>query len=141
MKTVRLITCNNAMQAHIIQGALENEGIGSVLHNENFSALMSGYLSEIAGVDILVSVADYRQAFEILSRGGFVAGERKLCPCCGSPDIALKPKKGNRMRMALAVISSVLSAVPPGNNHWEYCCNSCNQQFDTPVANFEPQDA
>ena len=26
MKTVKLITCNDAMKAHILQGALENEG-------------------------------------------------------------------------------------------------------------------
>ena len=44
MKTVKLITCNDAAQAHIIQGALENEGIESILHNENFSTL---YLSLI----------------------------------------------------------------------------------------------
>ena len=37
MKTVKLITCNDAMKAHILQGALENEGIESILHNENFS--------------------------------------------------------------------------------------------------------
>ena len=30
MKTVKLITCNDAMKAHILQGALENEGIESV---------------------------------------------------------------------------------------------------------------
>ena len=33
MKTVKLITCNDAMKAHILQGALENEGIESILHN------------------------------------------------------------------------------------------------------------
>ena len=32
MKTVKLITCNDAMKAHILQGALENEGIESILH-------------------------------------------------------------------------------------------------------------
>ena len=30
MKTVKLITCNDAMKAHILQGALENEGIESI---------------------------------------------------------------------------------------------------------------
>jgi hypothetical protein len=29
MKTVKQITCNDAAQAHIIQGALENEGISN----------------------------------------------------------------------------------------------------------------
>lgn len=30
MKTVRLITCKDAMTAHILQGALENEGVESI---------------------------------------------------------------------------------------------------------------
>ena len=42
MKTVKLITCDEAFQAHIIQGALENEGIASVLHNENTSTVLRG---------------------------------------------------------------------------------------------------
>lgn len=29
MKTVKLITCNDAMKAHILQGALENEVWGT----------------------------------------------------------------------------------------------------------------
>lgn len=48
MKTVRLITCNDAVQAHILQGALENEGIDSLLHNENFSSLLKSYVSNIS---------------------------------------------------------------------------------------------
>lgn len=34
MKTVKLITCDDAFQAHVIQGALKNEGIASVLYGE-----------------------------------------------------------------------------------------------------------
>lgn len=49
MKTVKLITCNDAMKAHILQGALENEGIESILHNENFSTLYKSCVSSIAG--------------------------------------------------------------------------------------------
>lgn len=49
MKTVKLITCNDAMKAHILQGALENEGIESILHNENFSTLYKSCVSNIAG--------------------------------------------------------------------------------------------
>ena len=47
MKTVKLITCNDAMKAHILQGALENEGIESILHNENFSTLYKSCVSSI----------------------------------------------------------------------------------------------
>ena len=139
MKTLRLITCNDAMQAHIIQGALENEGIESVLHNENFSSLMKGYSSEIAGVDIMIVEKDYDKAFDILKNGGFIALERKLCPHCGSADITLKPKKDKKIKMFFAILSSVLLAIPPGNNHWEYRCNQCYERFETPVAEFEPE--
>ena len=53
MKTVKLITCDDAFQAHVIQGALKNEGIASVLHNENMSSVMRGYVRDVTGVDIL----------------------------------------------------------------------------------------
>ena len=67
MKTVKLITCNDAMKAHILQGALENEGIESILHNENFSTLYKSCVSNIAGVDILVADEDYENAVDALS--------------------------------------------------------------------------
>ena len=54
MKTVKLITCDDAFQAHVIQGALKNEGIASVLHNENMSSVMRGYVRDVTGVDIFV---------------------------------------------------------------------------------------
>ena len=47
MKTVKLITCDDAFQAHVIQGALKNEGIASVLHNENMSSVMRGYVRDM----------------------------------------------------------------------------------------------
>lgn len=50
MKTVKLITCDDAFQAHVIQGALKNEGIASVLHNENMSSVMRGYVRDVTGV-------------------------------------------------------------------------------------------
>lgn len=68
MKTVKLITCSDAAQAHIIQGALENEGISSLLHNENMSTLLRGYINDIAGVDVLVDEANYEAPFACWNR-------------------------------------------------------------------------
>lgn len=53
MKTVRLITCDSSFQARLILGALENEGIAGILHNENSSNILKGYINNI-GVDIFV---------------------------------------------------------------------------------------
>lgn len=122
MKTVKLITCNDAMEAHILQGALENEGIESVLHNENFSFLYRSYVSSIAGVDILVVDEDYDKAVRVLKQNQSWPEELTLCPCCGSSDIKLVLRKGKKLRAIGAAVLSMLAAAPPGSNHWEYTC-------------------
>ena len=93
MKTVKLITCNDAAQAHIIQGALENEGISSLLHNENMSTLLRGYINDIAGVDVLVDETDYEAAVRLLEQNEMIPEQLKYCPFCGSSDIKFVLKK------------------------------------------------
>ena len=39
MKTVILTSCNNSFEAKIIQGNLANEGIESMISNENYTSL------------------------------------------------------------------------------------------------------
>lgn len=136
MKTVKLITCDDAAQAHIVQGALENEGISSLLHNENMSTLLRGYVNDIAGVDILVSESDYDAAIRLLEKNQMIPEQLKYCPHCGSPDIKFVLKKQHRLRAILASIASMLAATPPGSNHWEYICNKCGTHFEKPVAEF-----
>ena len=114
MKTVKLITCNDAMKAHILQGALENEGIESILHNENFSTLYKSCVSSIAGVDILVADDDYEKAVQVLRDNQSWPEELTLCPYCGSSDIKFRLKKGQRLRAVGAAILSMLAAAPPG---------------------------
>ena len=134
MKTVKLITCNDAMKAHILQGALENEGIESILHNENFSTLYKSCVSNIAGVDILVGEKDYEEAISLLEQNQMIPEQLKYCPFCGSPDIKFVLRKGHRMRAVAAVIASLLASAAPGTNHWEYVCNQCKGRFEKPVA-------
>ena len=112
MKTVKLITCNDAMKAHILQGALENEGIESILHNENFSTLYKSCVSNIAGVDILVADEDYENAVQVLRDNDSWPEELTLCPYCGSSDIQLVLRKGKRWRALGAAIISALMVTP-----------------------------
>lgn len=135
MKTVKLITCDDAVKAHILQGALENEGIESMLCNENFSTLYKGTASSISGVDLLVVEEDYDKAVQVLRDNGSWQEELTLCPHCGSSDIRLTLKKGKRWRAIGAAILSALTATPSGNNHWNYTCNQCRKVFEIPVSN------
>lgn len=137
MKTVRLITCSDAAQAHIIQGALENEGIASLLHNENMSTVMRGYSSEITGVDVLVYEEDFNRAVDLLECNQMIPEQLKYCPCCGAQDIKFVLRHNHRIRAIVAAIFSMLAAAPPGTDHWEYVCKKCGAHFEKPVAKWE----
>ena len=134
MKTRKLITCDDAFRAHLIQGALENEGISSVLHNENTSAVLRGFQRDLAGVDIFVYEDDYEAALQVLAQNQMLPERLKFCPYCGSADICFCLKKRKRLRAVLAGVIAALAAAPPGTEHWEYVCNCCGARFDEPSA-------
>ena len=98
MKTVKLITCDDAFQAHVIQGALKNEGIASVLHNENMSSVMRGYVRDVTGVDIFVYEDEYDNALRLLERNQMIPEQLRYCPHCGSDEIKFVLKKSHRVR-------------------------------------------
>lgn len=135
MKLVKLITCDYATQAHIIRGALQNEGIDSMLRNENMATLMAGWqVNGLTGVDILVDEKDYEAAICLLEQNQMIPEQLRYCPFCGSPDIKFGLRKGHRIRAAAAALIALLTAAAPGTNHWEYICNRCKGRFEKPVA-------
>lgn len=125
------MTCNDAIQAHIIQGALENEGIESVLHNENFSTLLPGYANFMgAGVQIFVMDCDFDRAQEVLVRNE--AKGKSYCPHCNSTDIRLTLGKQKISKIFVAFLSTLL-LIPMGNIRSVYRCRQCKAEFDVPA--------
>lgn len=61
MKTCRLTTCASPVEAHLLQGRLEEEGIESFLGGE----IMSGY-PPMSGVSVFVSETDLEKARQLL---------------------------------------------------------------------------
>lgn len=112
---------------------MENEGIVSVLHNENMSNVMRGYGSEIAGVDVLVYEEDYDKALLLLEQNRMIPEQSRYCPHCGSDEIKFVLKKSHRVRAVVAAAISALSAAPPGTEYWEYVCSKCGTHFEKPV--------
>lgn len=65
-KTVELTICKNSWHAHVLQGALENVGIPSMLQNElSASVALQGMVN--AGIQIFVFEKDLERAKEILA--------------------------------------------------------------------------
>lgn len=66
MRTIRLTTCGNSYEAHLIKNSLEAEGIGCAIHNENMSNIFGGLISAFSGVDIFVYEDQVEKANEIM---------------------------------------------------------------------------
>jgi len=141
MKTVRLITCDGAFQARLIQGALENEGIASVLHNENTSNILRGYTPTISGVDIFVYEDDYERAMDLLERNQMIPEQLRYCPCCHSPHICYEQKMIHIFKAIIIALDNMITQHGRANPErlrstetGEYVCKDCGAHFETPVA-------
>ena len=68
MATIRLTTCDNAVEANMIKNLLTNEGITCFLTNENFTSLMPNYTGMMgAGIQIMIDEKDAEKASGFLA--------------------------------------------------------------------------
>ena len=87
MQTVTLTTCDNAAEAHLLQGALANAGIESVLTNEYTASTLPNLCGMMGmGVTVVVLAKDYDRARQLLNTLSPASGQ-PCCPYCGSTDI------------------------------------------------------
>ena len=131
-KTVRLMVCDDAVQAHIIQGALENEGIPSILHNENTASVLRGFTTTLTGVDIFVFESDLQRARDMVDANREESEKNSCCPYCKAHDIELVFRSKSWYKAVLATCLSIFCITPPGNNYYEYRCRQCGRRFDIP---------
>lgn len=66
-KIVKLKSCDNSFQAHLLKGKLENEGIPCSLSNENMNTLYGGINNTFTAVGVYVFEKDYDKAVEIMN--------------------------------------------------------------------------
>ncbi len=127
MNTAILTTCNNAVEANLIKGMLENNGIECFLTNENFSGLMPNYNGIMgSGVQVIIDENDMDRAKELISSQ--TKPDEIICPECGSPNTE-SSLGSNKIKKLLTIILSVFTGSPFGNIKNTYYCNDCNTEF------------
>ncbi|MDP3452712.1 MAG: DUF2007 domain-containing protein [Bacteroidales bacterium] len=126
MKTVRLMTCESSVEASLIKGRLENEGVKCFLTNENFSNLMPNFNQIMgSGVQIMIDEADLNRAVEILELN---KREELICPECGSHNIKTVLGKSSFTKIII-VILSLFSTTPINNIKGVNRCRDCKKEF------------
>ncbi len=127
MATIRLTTCDNAVEANMIKNLLTNEGITCFLTNENFTSLMPNYTGMMgAGIQIMIDEKDAEKA------SGFLAsrtGEAELtCPNCNSTNVTFGLGL-NQFKKIFFILLSALTFTPLSNLKNTFYCRDCKTEF------------
>ena len=118
-----LIAFNYPHEAHLVKGYLESNGIETLMKDELTTQVVNIYSSAIGGVKLLVRDSDFGQGIQLLKDGGYLneensksenkieivelnkATNKKICPFCGSDNIAVNSKPGILTTIVLAIIN------------------------------------
>lgn len=120
------MTCESPIEANIIKGRLENEGIRCFVTNENFSNLMPHYNRILgSGAEIMIDKDDYTKASEILELN---STKEVYCPNCNSNNIKISLGK-NWFKKLVIIMISLFSSVPFNNINSTYWCKDCKSEF------------
>jgi len=68
MKFIPLLASNDYIEAHILLGRLQNEGINCWLQNENMVTVFPALTNAVGGIRLMVEEAQAERATEILRR-------------------------------------------------------------------------
>ncbi len=120
------MTFDSPIEAHLVKGRLENEGIPCFVTNENFSNLMPHYNRILdSGVQLMIRETDYNKAVTLLE----LNKEKELvCPHCNSTNIKIFLGK-NWPQKVVVIIVSLFSFVPFNNINATYLCKDCRTEF------------
>ncbi len=120
------MTFDSPIEAHLVKGRLENEGIPCFVTNENFSNLMPHYNRILdSGVQLMIRETDYNKAVTLLE----LNKEKELvCPHCNSTNIKIFLGK-NWPQKVVVIIVSLFSFVPFNNINATYLCRDCRTEF------------
>jgi DNA-directed RNA polymerase subunit RPC12/RpoP len=130
MDFVFLESFDNYIDAHIVFGRLEEEGIRCWLKDENTATVTPFFSNAIGGIKLMVDKQQLEQAKELLSQFLQEKKSKLACPYCGSHNIELVPSK--KPLNLLGVIASWFggSYAISAENIWH--CYNCNKEFKEP---------
>ena len=114
----------NYVDAHIILGRLQEEGIDCWLKNENTTTIMPIWTTAIGGIQLMVNQTQFERASAFLAT--IVAEKRKnvLCPKCGSSEVEFintMRKPVNWLSAAATFFLGDFAVMPEQRYHCFHC--------------------
>jgi DNA-directed RNA polymerase subunit RPC12/RpoP len=131
MDFVLLESFDNYIDAHIVFGRMEEEGIRCWLKDENTVTVTPFFNNAVGGIKLMVDKEQQQQAKDLLIQFQQEKKSKLACPNCGSHDIELIPsKKPLNLLGAIATWFTSSYAIST-ENIWH--CYHCSKEFKEPV--------
>lgn len=132
MSFIAVETFTNYIDAHIILGRLQDEGIDCWLKNEATATIIPVWTTAIGGIQLMVSKEQFQRAGFVLEK---IAEEKKvnrLCPQCFSHNVEYINTIRKPVNWLSAFVTFFLGdfAMMPEQR---YHCFHCGAEFDKPL--------
>lgn len=136
MDFIPVAAYNNYVEANIILGRLQEEGIDCWLMDENTSTIMPVFTQAIGGIKLMVPEADVEKAKELINQFILEKKQSFICPFCKSSNIEFvsTPRKAVNWLGALStfLLGDYAMAVEK-----VYHCFDCKKEFKEPEENLQ----
>jgi predicted RNA-binding Zn-ribbon protein involved in translation (DUF1610 family) len=128
MEFVPVYSYTNYIDANIMLGRLESEGINCWLMDENTNTVNPIWGQAIGGIKIMVAKSDAERAVELLNQFRREQQAKTPCPNCGSVNVDLvsSPRKASTWIGAIFSFLFASYAVAPNK---VYHCFKCGHEF------------
>lgn len=128
-KLVLIQSFNNPIDAHIIKGLIESNGIETWLFDENIAYTNPVLTTAVGRIKLMVREEDVDEVLKILQSETIDESEEEkiVCPNCGSSHIFRKSKT-NWKAVFIMLVSFV--STPTGGRKNFYDCQHCGHEWD-----------
>src|SRR5260221_4797058 len=132
MEFVSIQSYTNYVDAHIVMGQLEDEGICCWLKDENTVTTFPVWTNAVGGIKLMVSKGEEEQARQFLELLDISQKEKNSCPYCKSHNIEFvtTPRKPGNWFSVLIGLLLFSFALPVEK---VYHCFNCGKEFEKPT--------
>jgi DNA-directed RNA polymerase subunit RPC12/RpoP len=130
MDFVAVKSFSNYIDAHIILGRLQEEGIQCWLKNEATTTIMPIWTTALGGIQLMINRNQADRATDLLSRFEEERKEMIRCPHCDSEDVEYintVRKPVNWLSAAASFLLSDMAVMPEQRYH----CFSCGKEWES----------
>jgi DNA-directed RNA polymerase subunit M/transcription elongation factor TFIIS len=127
MKWIIANSYNDYFKANIALTKLQNEGIETMLKDENTVTIDPMLGNAIGGIKLMIKETDADAVFTIFKKWKEEANEITKCPKCKSSQIEWVTKQVPQ-NFFMAIFSALTLGYALSDTH--YKCNNCKHKFD-----------